>query len=85
VPGAQRRSPRAMLCLWLAPPSGVAPCAEQQATNLAAALPVSSVRFERTLPRYSGACLLPLGYEDVEPPTGLEPATSAIRERRSTC
>jgi hypothetical protein len=50
-----------------------------------AALPVSSVRLERTLPRYSGACLLPLGYEDLEPPTGLEPATSAIRERRSTC
>jgi hypothetical protein len=44
---------------------------------------VSSVRFERTLPRYSGACLLPLGYEDMEPPGGLEPPTCVLRGRRS--
>jgi hypothetical protein len=31
---------------------------------------VSSVRFERTLP---STCLLPPGYEDVEPPPGADP------------
>src|SRR5499427_7345761 len=34
---------------------------------------VSSVRFERTLPSASCWCLLPLGYEDVEPPPGADP------------
>jgi hypothetical protein len=34
---------------------------------------VSSVRFERTLPSYSAMCLLPPGYEDVEPPPGADP------------
>ena len=34
---------------------------------------VSPVRFERTLPPASGACLLPLGYEDVEPSSGADP------------
>jgi hypothetical protein len=34
---------------------------------------VSPVRFERTLPTSSRWCLLPLGYEDMEPPGGLEP------------
>jgi hypothetical protein len=38
-----------------------------------AAARVSPVRFERTLPPASGACLLPLGYEDVEPIPGVEP------------
>ena len=33
---------------------------------------VSSVRFERTLPSASWR-LLPLGYEDVEPPPGADP------------
>jgi hypothetical protein len=43
-------------------------CAEQRATLSAAALPVSSGGFEPPLPRYSGACLLPLGYEDMRAP-----------------
>jgi hypothetical protein len=34
---------------------------------------VSSVRFERTLSAYSARRLLPLGYEDVEPPPGADP------------
>jgi hypothetical protein len=34
---------------------------------------VSSVRFERTLSRLSTWCLLPLGYEDSEPPPGADP------------
>jgi hypothetical protein len=44
---------------------------------------VSSARFERALPTSSKWCLLPLGYEDVEPRTGIEPMTCAIRVRRS--
>lgn len=34
---------------------------------------VSPVRFERTLPSPSCWCLLPLGYEDMEPPPGADP------------
>ena len=34
---------------------------------------VSPVRFERTLPSASCWCLLPLGYEDMEPPPGADP------------
>jgi hypothetical protein len=34
---------------------------------------VSPARFERTLPTSSRWCLLPLDYEDVEPPPGVEP------------
>jgi hypothetical protein len=34
---------------------------------------VSPVRFERTLPSASCWCLLPLGYEDLEPPPGADP------------
>lgn len=34
---------------------------------------VSSARFERALPAASGRCLLPLGYEDMEPPPGADP------------
>jgi hypothetical protein len=34
---------------------------------------VSSARFERALPTSSRWCLLPLGYEDVEPPPGVDP------------
>ncbi len=34
---------------------------------------VSPVRFERTLPSLSCWCLLPLGYEDVEPSPGADP------------
>jgi hypothetical protein len=50
---------------------------------------VSSVRFERTPPSASCWCLLPLGYEDVEPPPGADPGllpyggrvTSRVRRR----
>jgi hypothetical protein len=34
---------------------------------------VSPVRLERTLPAFLGRCLLPLGYEDMEPPPGADP------------
>lgn len=34
---------------------------------------VSPVRFERTLPSPSRWCLLPLGYEDLEPSPGADP------------
>lgn len=34
---------------------------------------MSSARFERALPATSTPCLLPLGYEDMEPPPGVEP------------
>ena len=34
---------------------------------------MSSVRLERTLPSPSCWCLLPLGYEDMEPPSGADP------------
>jgi hypothetical protein len=34
---------------------------------------VSPVRIERTLPSASRWCLLPLGYEDSEPPPGVDP------------
>lgn len=34
---------------------------------------VSSARLERALPATSTPCLLPLGYEDPEPPPGVEP------------
>ena len=44
---------------------------------------VSPVRFERTLPTPSRWCLLPLGYEDMEPPGGLEPPAFPLREGRS--
>ena len=44
---------------------------------------VSPVRFERTLPTSSRWCLLPLGYEDMEPPGGLEPPACPLRGDRS--
>ena len=34
---------------------------------------VSSARFQRALPTSSRWCLLPLGYEDMEPPPGADP------------
>ncbi len=34
---------------------------------------VSPARFERALPTSSRWCLLPLGYEDMEPPPGADP------------
>ena len=34
---------------------------------------VSPARLERALPTSSRWCLLPLGYEDMEPPSGVEP------------
>lgn len=34
---------------------------------------VSSARLERALPATSTPCLLPLGYEDMEPPPGADP------------
>jgi hypothetical protein len=34
---------------------------------------VSPARFERALPTSSRWCLLPLGYEDIEPPPGADP------------
>jgi hypothetical protein len=52
---------------------------------------VSSVRFERTLPTASGWCLLPLGYEDMEPPPRAdlghplyESGAAAVRDGRAT-
>lgn len=37
------------------------------------------MRFERILPSLSCWCLLPLGYEDMEPLDGLEPPTCRVR------
>jgi hypothetical protein len=45
---------------------------------------VSGVGFEPTLPRVWAACLLPLGYSDIERTTGLEPATSCLASKDST-
>ena len=76
-----------MLCLWLAPHPQVLSRGSslRRATGdqLATALPVSSVRFERTLPRYSGACLLPLGYEDERAPDPDRTGASPLRAARS--
>lgn len=44
---------------------------------------VSQARFERALPTSSSWCLLPLGYEDMEPLPRLERGASDLRGRRS--
>lgn len=52
-------------------------------SRLRATACVSGAGVEPALPRISAWCLLPLGYEDAEPPAGTDPASLALRRRRS--
>ena len=67
------------------PSSGATPDHQLYKSRVAAARDglVSPARHELALPRISAWCLLPLGYEDAEPPAGTDPASLALRRRRS--